>query len=148
MIKHAKAVTLLELLSVVIIIAILVALALPRFGTMKERALDNEAKANLKLIQAAEKIYRMEAGFYYPFNDTKFTQDLNINLKLSLPTGANRNWDYQASGGATLDARAYRNVAPTSSWYRNFRIDEDDEAACCCPRDSQCLTQEWCSSCP
>lgn len=148
MLKQIKAVTLLELLSVIIIIAILVALALPRFGTMKERALDNEAKANLKLIQAAEKIYRMEAGFYFPFNDTKYTQDLNINLKLSLPTGDNRNWTYQASGGANLDARAVRNLAPTSSWYRDFRIDEDDEEACCCPNEPRCLTQDWCASCP
>ena len=148
--KQFKAVTLLEILAVVVIIGILVALALPKFGTIKERAIDKEAKANLKLIQAAEKIYRMEVGSYYPapVDSPKYTQDINTNLKLSLPAGSSRNWTYSASGGATLTAEGTRNIAVGSSWYRNYAIDQDDDKACCCPRDSRCPSQDWCAVCP
>ncbi len=147
MLKHIKAVTLLEILTVVLIIGILIALALPRFGTMKERALDKEAGANLKLIQAAEKIYRMEIGVFWPDSGTATTPSLNTNLRLDLPT---RNWTYQASsnsGDPPLDVQAARSDPP-SGWNRTYYIDQDDEDACCCPRDSRCPSQDWCTSCP
>ncbi len=144
MIKSIRAVTLLEILTVIIIIGILVALALPNFGTMKERALDREAKANLKLIQAAEKIYRMEVGRYFPVDGSTESaiNNINTNLRLSL---TERNWDYTVAGGDNLGSQATRSV---SGWERNYNIDQDDEEACCCPRDSRCPSQDWCSSCP
>ena len=144
MIKPHKAITLIEILTVIIIIGILVVLALPNFGTMKERALDREAKANLKLIQAAEKIYRMEVGRYFPVDGTTESDINNINtgLRLSL---TERNWDYSVTGGDSLSSQATRSA---SGWERNYNIDHDDEEACCCPRDSRCPSQDWCSSCP
>ncbi|MFA4988061.1 MAG: type II secretion system protein [Candidatus Omnitrophota bacterium] len=90
--------TLIELLVVVVIIGILVALALPGFGVSKERVLDKEAKANLSLIQAAEKIYRMEAGFYYPYSgSTSTVSNINQYLRLNLPTSA-LSWTYNVDG--------------------------------------------------
>jgi len=92
-----KAITLLELLLVVAIIGILVSLGSVNYGRMKERAVDKEAIANLKLIQAAEKTYRMEMGGYYAGT---LVADLNTNLKLSL---SETNWDFatDAAGGGT-----------------------------------------------
>jgi len=82
-----KSFTLIEIIIIVIIIAILAALALPGFDVTKERTLDKEAKANLLLIQAAEKIYKMEQNVYYPdATATNVISDINANLKLSLPT--------------------------------------------------------------
>ncbi len=93
-----QGVTLTEILTVIIIIAILAALALPQFATTRERALSKEAKANLKIIDAAEKIYRMEVGFYYPYSGTySDPADINANLKLSL---TENNWDYSITGGS------------------------------------------------
>jgi len=69
-----------------VIIGILVALALPNYNAIKEKSLNREAKANLALIRAAEKIYRMEQGFYYPhLATTSVISDINSDLKLSLP---------------------------------------------------------------
>jgi prepilin-type N-terminal cleavage/methylation domain-containing protein len=84
-----------ELLIVVIIIGILVSFAAPQFAVTKERALDKEAQANLRLIQAAERIYKMEVAFYYPHPSfvSADRSGINDNLRLSLPAA---NWDYTA----------------------------------------------------
>jgi len=93
--KITKGFTLVELIVVVIIIGILVAIAVPAFLKTQERAFDKDAIASLKLIQAAEKIYRQETGFYYPPTGSE-TDPSNINtfLKLSLPKDATRKWNY------------------------------------------------------
>lgn len=87
--------TLVELIVVIIIIGILVSLALPQFGVTKERTLDREAKASLALMRAAEKIYRMEIGYYYPYSGSVSTVGaINTDLRLSLPDTASPNWSY------------------------------------------------------
>lgn len=53
---------LLEIVVAIIIIGILSGIALLNFSGMQEKALGNEAKANLKLIAAAERNYRMESA--------------------------------------------------------------------------------------
>jgi len=89
-----KSFTLLELLVVLIIVGILATIGLVNQSGVREEALDKEARANLKLIVAAEKIYAMETGnATYGSNIT----DLNTHLKLLLPAGARRNWDYNVS---------------------------------------------------
>ncbi|MCX5701417.1 MAG: prepilin-type N-terminal cleavage/methylation domain-containing protein [Candidatus Omnitrophica bacterium] len=90
--KRDGGVTLTEILVVIIIIAILAALALPQFTASRERALSREAKANLKLISVAEKIYRMREGFYFPFENVTTDRDVIAeNLKVNLTEA---NWDY------------------------------------------------------
>jgi type II secretory pathway pseudopilin PulG len=148
--KQIRSVTLLELLTVLLIIGILVALTIPRFSAMRERALDKEARANLKLIQAAEKIYRMETLIYYPTGSDADTSGINTNLRLDLPAGAKANWNYSiddTGGGNNFDAVAARNNPPTN-WDRNYSLDRDDDSACCCPKTSVCPSQDWCGSCP
>ncbi|MDD5252851.1 MAG: prepilin-type N-terminal cleavage/methylation domain-containing protein [Candidatus Omnitrophota bacterium] len=117
-----KALTLIELLVVVVIIGILVALALPGFGVSKERALDKEARANLALIQAAEKIYRMESGFYYPSSgSTSVIADINQDLRVNLPTGA-LSWTYSVDGDSE-QATAGRKPSSSRVWTLTFTGD-------------------------
>ena len=62
--KKTSAFTLIELIIVTVIIAVLAAIALPNYTKAKEQALGKEALANLRVIAAAEKIYKVEQGLY------------------------------------------------------------------------------------
>lgn len=99
--KH-RAFTLLELIIIVVIILILTGISLPNFYKAKERALQKEAIANLKLIGSAEKIYKMESNdnIYVDCACSNATEcnnpppggtGCNVLLKLSLNT---ENWTY------------------------------------------------------
>jgi prepilin-type N-terminal cleavage/methylation domain-containing protein len=93
-----KGYSLLELIAVIVIIGILATIALSQYSGYRERTIDKEAEAHLRLIQAAQRIYRIEnPNEYYPYSGSVSNiTDINDNLKLFLPTGGNRRWDYQA----------------------------------------------------
>jgi len=113
---NRTAFTLLELLTVIIIVGILSALALPNLLKMKEKSYDNEAKASLKLVQAAEKIYHMQNGFYYPYSSATVTNTLlNSFLKVFLPTSSGAAWNYSTTTG-TGTATAVRNKTAGRRW--------------------------------
>ncbi|MFH1698575.1 MAG: type II secretion system protein, partial [Candidatus Omnitrophota bacterium] len=89
-----KSYTLTELMVVLIIVGVMAILAIPIITGPKEQAIDNEAKVNLKLIQAAQKIYNMEYSQYWPASGATSNQILNDNLWLSLPSPTTtRNWN-------------------------------------------------------
>jgi prepilin-type N-terminal cleavage/methylation domain-containing protein len=90
--------TLTELLITIVIVGVLTTLAVTQYGGVRERALAREAIANLKLIAAAERIYDMEEGFFYPTSGSETdAAAINTFLKLSINE---RNWDYAVSGSA------------------------------------------------
>lgn len=122
---------------VVMIVIILSVLAMPQFSKTKEHALTKEAQANLKLIAAAQKIYRMEAGAYYPIpagskNDVSGTdcateKTINPCLRLSL---TETNWDYAVTGAAsTFTATAQRKSGIYSSCQYSINQSQDDPVA-------------------
>lgn len=126
-----RGVSLLELLVVVIIIGILAGLSLPLFFKTRERALDNEAKANLKLIQAAQRIYAMEVGYFLDCSGYEGINCINTYLKLTLPAGVKRSWGYNTTAQvSTFIVNAIRNTTDPN-WLRTWSIDHDDEEANC-----------------
>jgi prepilin-type N-terminal cleavage/methylation domain-containing protein len=109
--------TLLELVIVIMIVSILAALSYVHYSAYQEKSLDNEAEANLNMIIATERAYRMERGGYYV---SVVEDDLNDNLRIFLPT-VNMKWDYatvQDLAGLVCCAEATRMVAPG----RTFRL--------------------------
>lgn len=117
--------TLLELSVVMILVGILASLGMVNYTNIKEQALVKEAKANLKLIQAAERVYRMEdnSGSYFTSTGSfgpVLTTQLNNNLHLSLPNGTVRNWDYAAVDGTAWAIRS--GISPIVQW----RLKQDE----------------------
>ena len=103
-----RAFTLVELIVVTIIIGILGSIALPQFLVTQERALDNEARANLRLIRAAERQRRMETSNFSAYADIAAINDSVLGLRLDIPAG---NWLYltTATAGTACCAQATRN---------------------------------------
>jgi type II secretion system protein G len=66
--RKLKAFTLIELLIVVAIIAILAAIAVPNFMEAQARAKNTRVKADMKALQTAQEMYRIDNGDYVPDN--------------------------------------------------------------------------------
>lgn len=64
--RYQKAFTLIESMVVVIVIAVLAALAIPRFMRTTTKSKQTEAKLILKQIYTMERAYRQEKNAYYP----------------------------------------------------------------------------------
>ena len=64
--KRSQGFTLIELLVVIVIIGILVAIALPNFIKVKEKAFEAQVKANLRIIQIALERYAVEQDGKFP----------------------------------------------------------------------------------
>ncbi|MFH0790429.1 MAG: prepilin-type N-terminal cleavage/methylation domain-containing protein [Candidatus Omnitrophota bacterium] len=128
--------TIMELIVATVIVGVLVTLGFAQYSTYKERTHDSEAKANLRLIAAAEGIYRMEGNNqYYDSTWGGAGQPLeisNINTQLRLLLNNNavtRIWDYKTTVNNTIsppkfcvqsqrngaDARTYKFVRPDDS---------------------------------
>lgn len=136
--KKDRGFTLVEMLIVIIIISILAALALPQFSKTKEYAIGKEAIANLKLISAAEKIYRMEStdqayfSCYCLYSGTgplccdNTTDGCNYFLKLSLNPS---NWTYWVIAAGTGASSTFTAIGgrPGSGGYLDcqYSINQD-----------------------
>jgi len=131
--KALKAFTLLEILVVIIIIGILAALSLIAYTSIKEQTLEKDAKANLKLIRSAEMVYKMESSTN-SYIACANTTAINTNLKLSLPTGTNRSWDYKVDStvATSFTAKARRAVtpAPGTVWCITQAVEDPYTAGC------------------
>lgn len=106
-----KGFNILELVAVLMIVGILAVLGLPQFKDARNKALDKEAISNLKLIQAAERIYRVETSSYYNCGNTA---TVNAQLLLGI---TDSNWNYDVSGApATFTARAVKVGDAAKKW--------------------------------
>jgi len=102
--------TLLEIITVILIVGVLATLAVTHYTPARDRAIGREAVAALRLIAAAERIYRMELGGYYPpLGASPETNVALINRDLRLLINEN-NWDYyiDSNGDNTFTAHADR----------------------------------------
>ena len=122
-----KAFSIVELIIVVIVVGILVSFGMPAYLKAKTKAIDREAQSQLKLIQAAQKVYRMETNNYIACVDNDDC-DTKLNTELPPGTGNGGNWNYSVAvvGGVppTFNVQAVGSRG-TSDW----QIDQDDEKA-------------------
>ncbi|MCF7908029.1 MAG: type II secretion system GspH family protein [Candidatus Omnitrophica bacterium] len=120
--------SLIELITVIIVISLLVLLAFPTYLSVQRRILDREAGTHLTLIQAAEKSYRIEERAYVDTANTTNTNEL-LGLDLS-PTG---HWSYSVPTGFVNNASNPPTFcAEATSGGEAWHIDQDDHEAADC----------------
>ncbi len=114
---EVKGFTIMELVVATVIVGVLVTLGFAQYSSYKERTYDSEAKANLRLIAAAEGIYRMEgnnnwyldstwgtAGAGQPQETVHINEQLRLLLNSDLTT---RVWDYKTTVNNTVSPRKF-----------------------------------------
>jgi len=113
--KCGRGFTLLEVIIVTVIVGIIASIAIPQLFKFKERAQEKEAWANLKLVQAAAWIYRVE---YETYANLSTTAIVNRDLKLDLPrTTSTLNYKLISATRQSFQARAEQD--DTHYWWIN-----------------------------
>ena len=116
------ALTLAEVVVILVILGILISMAVPLYMKASERAINREAQAMLDLIVKAEKMYRLELNHYSNCTDAS---QCNSELFLNLPSSNESAWDYQVSAsGDQFSAVATRRGSDSRTW----TIDHDRTA--------------------
>ena len=91
--------TLIELLIVVVIIGILAAIAIPKFGNTKERAVVASMKSDLRNLASAQESYWVEARTYYngAVPAAGFPFQVSPGVTITIVTGTDAGWSAQAT---------------------------------------------------
>ncbi|HNX80686.1 MAG TPA: type II secretion system protein [Candidatus Omnitrophota bacterium] len=131
--------TLFESMIVMIVIGVLATIGVTHYRGIQDIQFDREAQANIRLIAVAERSARMEN------NTTTFvgcgsTALVNGNLRLSIPAGITRNWDYRvfarpAAAPTTfcIDARRIRSNVAQNQWWSMLDTENDPTNTNSCP---------------
>jgi len=107
--------TIMELLVVLVIIGVLSTVAITQYRSQRERVLDKEAIAALKLMQQAQRIYHIDYGDYYPIgsesanNITVIDDDLGVYLN-------NKSWSFTTYSGGSSGAGTSTAARAGRSW--------------------------------
>ncbi len=76
--------TLMEIMIAIAVMSTMVGLAIPLYSSTIEASRSNEAKANLYTIYMAEKVYRLNNDYCYPYSATPVTNIALINNNLNI----------------------------------------------------------------
>ena len=90
MLRNREGFTLIELLIVVVIIGILAAIALPKFGETRERAYESAMQSDLRNLQTAQEMYYNDGNYDYV--------DATLN-----PGVEDDNLEFTTSDGVTIE---------------------------------------------
>ena len=126
--KKISGFTLIEIMVVVVIIGILASLAIPNYMNTREKALDKEAVAGVKLIRAADRQYYVQNETYFPSSGTATLADINGNLSIAL-SGATWTYSLTRLGGGGINATAVH--SGRTWWVTNDTADPVCTGAAC-----------------
>lgn len=97
--KH-EGFTLTEILTTVVILAVLAGVAIPNFSRSKDKALANQAIATLRTIRTAERMYVSREGTYLPCIGTAAVVATCLKNHLGIEV-APANYSFSVAAGAT-----------------------------------------------
>jgi prepilin-type N-terminal cleavage/methylation domain-containing protein len=108
MMRNQKGFTLIELLIVVVIIGILAAIAIPKFGKTREKAYVAAMQSDLKQVMTMQEMYYGD-----PKNDYTYWE--GADLVHGTPPPA--EFSVTASSGVTISVTAVNPTQGTSTWH-------------------------------
>jgi type IV pilus assembly protein PilA len=108
MLKQRKGFTLIELLIVIVIIGILAAIAIPKFGKTREKAYFKAMQSDLRNLQAQQELY-----FSVPNNNYSYAPNLtnltdfvvSQGVTVGIATGTSQGWSATAVHAALTTAQ-------------------------------------------
>ncbi len=126
--------TLIEIVTVMVIVGVLAAMAVPMFIRSVEEGKNREAVAALRLIRTAERLYYLDYDVYVAAADTS---EVNTKLELDIES---QNWKFWVEVDNTSSPPQFTAYAERalSSRERKFRIRansanvECHKIDCCC----------------
>ena len=85
---RTKGFTLIELLIVVVIIGILATIAIPKFGSVRDKAFVASVKADLKNLATQQEVYHnANYTFSTSFSNLEFVTSKGVTVTINEPTG-------------------------------------------------------------
>lgn len=100
-----RAFTVMELMTVVVIVGVIAAFAIPKLTLTMDRAHEQDAVTQLTAIHAANKLYRAQNGTYWPPDATTYSlAQLNTALGLSIMANG-LTYTCDGSDGSTFACR-------------------------------------------
>lgn len=107
MLSNRQGFTLIELLIVVVIIGILAAIAIPKFGQSREKAYVSAMQSDLRQIMTAQEIYYSNPANNFTYADNDEFDELNVSLSngvsvtLAAEDGPPAGWNARAEHEGT-----------------------------------------------
>jgi prepilin-type N-terminal cleavage/methylation domain-containing protein len=135
-----KAFTIMEIMTVVIIVGVIAVFAIPNFRKTMSNSYQQDAITQLTSIHAAEEIYRAQNnGQYWPLSASTYTlSDINTNLGLGILANG---MTYTCSGNAS--GTTYTCNATRASGALNVQVTQAALSTTSVPPNPQVV-----SSCP
>jgi type IV pilus assembly protein PilA len=102
--RNEKGFTLIELLIVVVIIGILAAIAIPKFGATREKAYVAAMKSDLKNLASQQEIYYSDGNYSYTTSATALGFATSEGVTVSIGVANSTGWSATATHGGTSQA--------------------------------------------
>ncbi len=116
--------SMMELVTILIIISVLSTLAISHYRGTVERSLNQDVHHQLVLLQKGQESYRLDHPTYFASSDFN---DINSTLRAFIPS--NQYWNFQVFASGCVQAR--RNGGDNRFW--SLAINSTTPAASACP---------------